>query len=149
VMWNSSFQNSYRVTDSTGYDSGVLYGATTFHAIGKACGITYTNLTATVTVWSSTNGTGTSAQGSKTETLTMDPCVTTTSTSVTSTLPITTATSTSSSPSGPCPVGQTPIYGSVCTGFFSNDPIIGCGGEGACTFGFDYPVSCFIFCLSI
>jgi hypothetical protein len=73
----------------------------------------------------------------------------TTSTSVTSTLPVTTATSTSSSPSGPCPAGQTPVYGSVCTGFYSNDPIIGCGGEGSCTFGFEYPVSCFIFCLSV
>jgi len=151
VQWSSTFQNSYRVTDSTGYDSGVIFGATTFHAIGKVCGTTYTNLTATVTVWSSTNGTGSSAQGSKTETLTMDACasttVTTTSTSVTSTLPVTTATSTSSAPSGPCPPGQEPVYGTQCAGLYAE---LFCGPVGTCNFGFDNGgASCFIFCLSI
>lgn len=156
VSWNSQYQNSYRVTDSTGFNSGVIYGATTFYAIGKTCGQTYSNLSVTVTIWSTGDGTGTSASTSGSGTFTMEACpATTTSTSVTSTLPVTSTTTTSStaattattsSSSGPCPAGQTPVYGSVCSGFYASDPIIGCGGPGACTFGSEYPVSCFIFC---
>jgi hypothetical protein len=37
------------------------------------------------------------------------------------------------------------VYGRVCTGFWANDPIIGCGGEGNCALLFDGPTPCFLF----
>ena len=144
LSWSGSNISAYLFTGSaTNYPSPYNYGTYTGSWPGNLVNmVNGQSYTVTITV----------SPGSNSQTITFThtaPTTATTTTATTTTAATTTAaTTTTTAAPGPCPAGQTPIYGTVCEGFWANDPYIGCGGVGACSFSNDYSVSCLWGCIS-
>lgn len=153
VTWNAYFQQSYIVSDSTGYSSGIVNGSSGVTNIpGKACNTNY-NITVYLTAYSGQNGQGNTDSTAVTINTTTDPCPVTTTETITTTTTdggggttVTTAVTTStqvttSTETQTCTV--TDVYGTICTGFYAGL----CGGEGTCIL--DGGNQCLVFSLCL
>jgi hypothetical protein len=153
VTWNAFFQQSYILSDSTGYNSGIVNGSSGVANIpGKACNTNY-NITIYLTAYSAQNGQGNSDSTAVTINTTTDACPvtttetttttttsggggTTTTTAVTTTTQVTTSTATQT-------CTNYDVFGTICTGFYAGL----CGGEGTCQL--DGGNQCLVFTLCL
>jgi hypothetical protein len=139
VTWTAFFQQSYILSDSTGYNSGIVNSSGGITNIpGKSCGTDY-NITIFLTAYSGQNGQGNTDSTAVSISTRTDPCPvtttqtttttttqggggTTTTTQATTTTQVTTSTATQT-------CTPTDFPGVICTGFYAGF----CGGEGACS----------------
>lgn len=153
VTWNAYFQQSYIVSDSTGYSSGIVNGSSGVTNIpGKSCNTNY-NITVYLTAYSGQNGQGNTDSTAVSINTTTDACpVTTTETTTTTTTQggggtTTTTAVTTSTQVTTSTATQTctnyDVYGTICTGFYAGL----CGGEGTCQL--DGGNQCLVFTLCL
>lgn len=153
VTWNAFFQQSYILSDSTGYNSGIVNGSSGVANIpGKSCGTNY-NITIYLTAYSGQNGQGNTDSTAVSINTTTDACpVTTTQTTTTTTTQggggtttttqaTTTTQVTTSTTTATCT--NYDVYGTICTGFYAGL----CGGEGTCQL--DGGNQCLVFTLCL
>jgi hypothetical protein len=152
VTWTAFFQQSYIISDSTGYNSGIVNGSSGVTNIpGKLCNTNY-NITIFLTAYSAQNGQGNSDSTAVTINTRTDPCpVTTTQTTTTTTTSsagtTTTTQATTTTQVTTSTATQTctnfDVFGTLCTGFFAGL----CGGEGTCQL--DGGNQCLVFTICI